>query len=119
MDVEARISEIIRDANKHNDNDWWPEAEEIATNAVATALADDRLINRIKKQTFYYIYIDGDEYFITKTPPIFDKEKRWHHPEYKNRCTLSPLWIDDHEKLEQITEFNGISIKPWGNKGIY
>lgn len=47
-EIEARIAEIAHEANRSNDNDWWPEAEEIARNAIRTALYDRELIEKIK-----------------------------------------------------------------------
>jgi hypothetical protein len=37
-------------SNKSNDNEWWPQAEQIAENAVYTALSNPDLIAKLYKQ---------------------------------------------------------------------
>jgi hypothetical protein len=46
-EIEARIAEIARQASRGTDEDWWAEAEEMARNALATALYDRELIEQV------------------------------------------------------------------------
>lgn len=46
-EIEARIAEIASHASRGTDEDWWPEAEEMARNALATALYDKELIEKV------------------------------------------------------------------------
>jgi hypothetical protein len=46
-EIEAWIAEIASQASRGTDDDWWAEAEQMARNALATALYDRELIEKV------------------------------------------------------------------------
>ena len=48
--IEEAALYFARMSNKHNDNEWYEEAEKIASDAVYTALSNPDLIEKLYKQ---------------------------------------------------------------------
>lgn len=67
---------------------------------------------KLKTQTWYYIYTDGKEFFLSENAPVRDDSKKnWHHPELGYRCYLKPFWIDNPVCSKNIQEFYNFNEK--------
>jgi len=61
---------------------------------------------KLKSETWYYIYTDGKDVFISEDAPVrSDENHNWYHPSYKWKICGSPIKIGDPESSENIQDF--------------
>ena len=59
---------------------------------------------KLKSETFYYIYIDGDEVYISEDEPTRPDNSGWIHPKLHYRCTRS-FYLSEPKSSGNILEF--------------
>lgn len=65
---------------------------------------------KLKSETWYYVYTNGKDVFISETAPIKEDQhwyypKRWYHFKHQHKVTGVPIWIADPESSGNIAEF--------------
>jgi len=64
----------------------------------------DNEIIKLKANTFYYLYVDGDGYVITENPPVRRDGGGWWLPNSNLECK-NAIRLSDPKSSNNILEF--------------
>ena len=64
---------------------------------------------KLKRETWYYIYTNGEDLFISDDSPIRDK-KEWRHPELPLKITRQLFYTPGLKSSEDIIKFETVKF---------
>lgn len=71
---------------------------------------------RLESETWYYIYTDGENIFISTDSPIRTKKRPWYHTKWGYKMLYPPLYIRDPKSSGNIVEFTEWKDIKYDNK---